>query len=137
MLSSLKELKNVTDSKQGLNFFTNVNPGENGRDEKTVHRDGTIEDLTVRFYPGQENNLELKIYIEPHDDEGRKQLIDYPGDKNVLAGDDETIEFEIAREVEKDDVIVVEYQNQSGSYEYDYRLSLSVDYAGGITRVFN
>jgi hypothetical protein len=97
-------------------------------EEFTVPRDSVIKHVEARFYPGQQLDLELQPRLKKKDSDTRIDLVDYPGDKNHLEGDDDKIELPTNVEAEKEDTIEVKAENQDTSGNaYDYYVIVTLE----------
>ena len=84
-------------------------------------KDATIKSIEARIYPGAQLDLQLEPVLEKKDSDTEIDLVDYPGDKNHIEGDDDVIQLPTNVEAEKDDVLKVKAENtdQNGN-SYDY-----------------
>lgn len=124
-------------TRRGLHFRSTVNSDSDETDEYEVAQDSTIEHAEVRFYPGQQ--LDLEIEIEVITPEGNsKYVIDPAGEKPYLSGDDDFFKFNISVPVETGDKIRITARNQdTNGNDYDYIVNLELDRIGGIERVMD
>lgn len=97
----------------------------------SVLADGTIEELVVKFYVGQELGLQVRPYIRNRALNDMQPIIKYAGSKKYIDGDDDIFTFKNTIAVEKDDEIVMELTNTSLEYDYNAVVYVTVDYRGG------
>jgi len=135
VLSAIKE--KISGSRDTLYFARNVGAGASAKVKYKLPADATVERITARFYPGQERDLHVKVYAINPETEQKIDLITYPDNQKYLSGDNDDPEFTPSRNVPKDAVLVVEYDNTSGQYAYDYVANIEIDYAGGLDRVIS
>jgi hypothetical protein len=121
--------------KRALAFSTTVPAGETEEETFELTNDATIEDLRVRFYPGQELSLQIQVYLLKKDQDKKIDLVEYPGDKKHLSGNDDYFEFDLSKKAKKGDKIVIKSENTDSQYAYDYKANMSVEEAGGLKRV--
>ena len=122
-------------TRKGLHFHSTVNSDSDEKDSYNVRHDATIEHVEVRFYPGQQLDLEVELHVV--DENGTsKEIVDPVGEKPYLAGDDDFFKFDVSVPIEKDDEIRVVARNQDTSgNDYDYIVNMELDRIGGIERV--
>jgi hypothetical protein len=97
-------------------------------EEFELPRDVKITNIEARFYPGQQLDLELKPRLRKKDSDTRIDLVDYPGDKNHLEGDDDHIKLPTNVEGEKEDVVEVKAVNQDqNGNAYDYHVIITLE----------
>lgn len=121
-------------SRKPLHFARNVGAGASGEAEHTLNRDATIERVLTRFYPGAELDLHLNLWLEKKESNKRIPLVELTGDKDHIAGDDDDFEWQPAIRAEKDDKIIVEYDNTDATNAYDYVVNLDIDRMNGMKR---
>lgn len=91
-------------------------------------KDATIKHVEARIYPGAQLDLELQPRLKKEDSDTRIDLVDYPGDKNHLEGDDDVIELPTNVEAEQDDTLEVKAVNQDTSGNaYDYYVIVTLE----------
>lgn len=110
-----------------------VEPGEEEVTALEVEQDGTLEDLQLRFYPGQMLSLRLRVVIRRNNEE--LPLIETAG-KPFLDGDDDMFYWDTSRPVLAGDRIAVIAENV-GDHPYDYRLNVDIDHYGGVERLIS
>lgn len=95
---------------------------------------GTVENVRVRFYPGQGRDLKVRVFANRkgnHDE----SLITFANDGDVtLSGDDDDFVFDVKIPVSNDDNIKVIAENQNATYDYTLLVYVSVDYHSGMNR---
>lgn len=123
------------DKMQPVSFRQSIQPGKSGTLEYTVNAPGTVEEVYVRFYTGQQLALQVDVYVE-HTGERREELIQYAGgSRSFLSGDDDRFTFPCAAAVDQYDRIVVWYNNTDATNSYDVIVDVIIDYYGGLNRV--
>lgn len=91
----------------------------------------TIEEINMRFYPGQERSLRIDIFVM-HQSELREQVFTYvPGGDNFISGDDDVLKYPVTLAMEPNDTIWVQYTNTSTAYPYDMVCDIVLDQLGG------
>jgi len=91
-------------------------------------RDVKIKHIEARFYPGAQLDLQLKPQLVKKDSDTVIDLVDYEGDKQHVAGDDDVIELPSNVEAEKDDTIQVVAENTDTSGNaYDFYLIITLE----------
>lgn len=121
-----------------FHFSDSVGPGESVTLTKEVERAATIERIDVRIYRGAEFALEVQPFkdVEPSGDtERRVPLLTYRG-RGYIAGDADRMSFPVAREVRNGREVGVEVTNTADNYAYNFNVSMVVEYAGGLSRIF-
>lgn len=105
-----------------------------GRLVLPLYSDGTIESVSLRIYPGPELDLRVDPYLMRFNDR-RQDIISYvPGGKQYLDGDDDTFLFCVSVPAKRNELLVVDYWNMDANNDYDFALTIEVDYAGGAWR---
>lgn len=100
-----------------------------------VKADGTVEKVSVRFYPGQQMSLHVFPFIS-HKGDQTESLVTYPKNtNNYLAGDDDYLVFDMVATVEYLDWIEVMVSNVDPANTYTLVVDVVVDYYGGKQRV--
>lgn len=124
-------------TRKGLHFHSRVNSDSTEVEKFNVKQDATVEKATVRFYPGQQLDLQLKLQVL--DENGNtKEIVDPVGEFDYLAGDDDKFEFDISVPIRDTDQIVIRADNvDTDGYSYDYIVNMEFDRIGGIERVIN
>lgn len=103
--------------------------------EWEVPRDATVESVTVRMYPGPENDLEVVPFKRDQDTrEDRIPLLTLVG-KQYVDGDDDVYEFRVSEAVAEEEILGVEAVNTNADSDYNIRVNMTVDYAGGTNRL--
>lgn len=95
---------------------------------------GTIDEIRVRFYAGQQGTLHVRPLLLKKPDI-MQSLIAYSDDTlTYLAGDDDYFVMPVSVPCDNDDEVVVLVDNV-GDYDYDVVVDVVVDYLGGRNRV--
>ena len=122
--------------KEIVAFRKTIPAGEREKIEERIKGDGTVENLNIKFYIGQELYLKVMPYIR-HIGNKIQYMVTVAGeDNNWLTGDDDDFNFNICIPVSNDDILVVEYDNTS-SYDYNLVVNIAIDYYGGKNRVID
>lgn len=96
----------------------------------TAKADGKIEGtLQLRIYAGAENSLHITLEIVDANGEMRKELVT-PKGKGYIDGDDDFYQWSISEKIHKGEKVRVTGENTDGTYAYDFRVNLSVNYEG-------
>jgi hypothetical protein len=124
----------LINKKEPIVFIKKIPPGVTDVLSERVKGDGTIEGFTVRFFPGQENSLRVRPFVE-HRGGTIEELVTYveTGDR-FLSGDNDYDEYAAAIPVRNDDYVKVHVTNTS-PYEYTLKIVVNVDYLGGQNRM--
>lgn len=117
-------------------FRKDVADGESGFIPARVKGNGTIQEIRVRFYPGQELSLKVSPFLE-RKGQVPEPLISYPaGGNKFLSGDDDYFIFPVVSPVNNDDFIKIWYSNENGGgFVYTVVCDIVVDYFAGEKRV--
>ena len=91
-------------------------------------RDGTLERLYVRFYPGARLRLTLKPQIFRSD--RRERVVALRG-KPSLSGENDVLDLKVSIPVYKDDSFVLDAANIDPDGPHSFLCFVEVDYAGG------
>jgi len=128
-------MQNTNFNKQeAIQFKQSIAPLETITLREPIKADGTIEEITVRFYTGQEGDLRARPYILKRTG-ALVDLVTYVGELNYLSGENDTLVFDVSMAVQKDDKVCVEFQNVDANFPYTGFLTAKVDYYGGTKRV--
>lgn len=122
--------------KEVISFRQPINPNTVDQIFKTrVKSDGTVEEVRVRFYRGQQ----LALQVDPivfHKGNKREDLIYYAqGTHNYLAGDDDYFVYPVVVPVEADDYVSVMVSNTDPANTYTMCVDIILDYYGGKDRI--
>lgn len=91
-------------------------------------RDVVVKHIEARFYPGAQLDLQLQPQLVKKDSDTVTDLVDYEGDKQHIAGDDDTIPLPTNVEADKGDKIRVKAENtDSSGNAYDYYLIITLE----------
>jgi len=121
-------------SRKSLHFSRNVGAGASGESKYDVRHDATVEEVLTRFYPGQELDLHVELYLEKADSGNRIPLVELAGNKGYIAGDDDRFRFNPTVSIEKEDTLVIVYDNNDATNAYDYTINIDLDRVGGVKR---
>jgi len=117
-----------------LLFKQSVPKGTKLELRERIKADGTIENIKVRFFAGQEMDLKVKPMLIKKGDM-YVDLINYVGADKELSGDDDIFSFDTSLSVENDDEILIIAQNVNVDFDYTLFCIVQVDYYGGKKRV--
>jgi hypothetical protein len=123
--------------RQSLRFSETVAPDSEVLLTYDVPVDMTVEQLEVRIYRGAEFSLEIEPFIDRRKSEDRtrrEDLITYRGSEFV-AGDADKFSFDVSKSVEEGQEIGIEARNKADAYAYDFVVDLSLERAGGLSRI--
>jgi hypothetical protein len=103
-------------------------PGQMLTIKERIKYAGIIEQINVRFYAGQENELEILPYVNR-----KGQRIDtfftYPeGTNPFLSGEDDRLSYPLSIPVENDDEIHLRVINRNTEYTYTLVVDVVVTY---------
>jgi len=123
-MSFLNIFENDTKSK----FVAATVPANSTEQEEIeLAKDVTIKHIETRFYPGQQLSLQVKPELKRKESNKIIDLVDYPGDKNHLEGDDDTIPLPTNVEAESEDTITVTAENTDPNNTYDYFMIITLE----------
>ena len=122
-------------TRKGIYFSSRINSDSREIEKYNVRHDATIEHAEVRFYPGAQLDLQLKLKVIDQDGT-TKEIVDPQGEKDYIAGDDDFFKFDISVPIQKNDEIriIADNVDQNGN-AYDYVVNMEVDRLGGIERI--
>jgi len=130
MISSEKE-------RRSLRFSDTVDPGDSDIFTFETERDCTVERMEVRVYRGAEFDLLIEPFVDrnkSNDRRRREDIIVYRGSE-IIAGDADKFQFDVSKSVQDGQEIGVEVTNQDGEYAYDFVVDMTLEYAGGLSRI--
>lgn len=113
--------------KNPISFTKSVSANSDETATHTFQRDGRVTRIFVPTYPGQELALRYSITIETADDISQP-LIQAVGE-DYLAGNGETFDLDVDRDVRKGDQLKFYVENTDATYDYTANAWVSVDYA--------
>lgn len=123
------------DSKEVIPFVVNVPPNTTGSLKERIKADATVEEVNLRFYPGQQRDLEVRPKLQRTGNRV-EDLITYPkGANDWIAGDDDNIRLDISVTAQLDDEIVIFYSNKDTVNIYTLVVYVTVDYREGKNNV--
>lgn len=99
-----------------------------------VKDNGTVENIKLRFYSGQEMQLKVLPYIK-HIGNKIEYVTSSPTGDYYLAGDDDNFLLDVVVPINYDDEIVVKAINLSNINSYDMVCDITIDYYMGTDRV--
>lgn len=120
--------------KEVLSFRKIINANTTDVLHERIKADGTIEEIRIRFYTGQQKSLQLNPFVE-HKGNKIEQIISYPSTTdNFISGDDDYFIFPISVPVEYDDYFKIHAKNIDPTYNYTVTVDVVIDYLGGKER---
>jgi|NOAtaT_6_FD_contig_51_4904121_length_1487_multi_3_in_0_out_0_3 hypothetical protein len=123
----------VVNKREVISFRKSIAAGGSDIIRERVKSNGTLEELRVRFNPGQANTLRIRPVVE-HKNNRLEDLVTYPaGTNQFLSGDDDYLILPCAITVENDDFVEV-IANNTGAFTYTIVVDIVVDYLFGTER---
>lgn len=120
--------------KETVQFTKTITAGTNTTLSYVVKSPGTVQRIFGKFYAGQENQLQVRPYLELTG-QRQEELITYPANSNrYLSGDDRPFDIAVDFDVTNGDQIKL-YVANLAIYDYTLELSVEIDYVGGTSRV--
>jgi hypothetical protein len=102
---------------------------------EVVKADGTVEELRVRFYQGQQKSLQVTPHVN-HKGNQFESLVNYADNTDqFLSGDNDYFVMPVVVSVEYLDYIEVYVTNTDATNAYTLSVDVIVDYYGGKNRV--
>lgn len=109
-------------------FRANVNPSTSQVFTERIKDGGRVTEVRVRFYPGQERDLQVRPYLQLLNRQ-TEDLLTYPaGTDGFLSGDNDYLTFPVSLEVVMDDMIAVWVNNVNATYTYTVVVDVVVQY---------
>lgn len=125
----------MNNKREVIAFNQLVNAGETIQLSASALANGTIEQVVMRFYVGQELGLKVRAYIKNKALNDMQPIIRFAGNKKGLSGDDDTFTFNVSTAIQQHDEIVVELENVSSEFNYNAVVYVTVDYRAGLQSV--
>lgn len=111
--------------------------GESITFRHVVEDNGTIEKLNLKFYIGQEKDLQVVPRIVRVSRE-IEYLVTFNDDGNqYLSGDDDKMDLDIVVPCGINDVIEIKATNVDTTYDYHITCTITIDYFAGQNRVIS
>ena len=128
-------MNDTTEGRESHRFASQVAGGGSEEHTHKMQEDATVEQVTVRFYPGPRRDLHITPFVERESTrrKDRQDLVELHG-KDYIDGDNDLWVFDVSHEVEKGDTIGVHADNVEPDHDYDFICDVAVDYAGGTSR---
>jgi hypothetical protein len=121
--------------KEVISFRKVIKPLKTDVLQERMKDDGTVEEVRVRFYPGQEKSLQVSPFIE-HKGNIAEQLLSYPRTSDpFLSGEDDYFIYPVVIPVAYDDFVKIKVKNIDSTYEYTLVVDVVIDYYGGQQRM--
>lgn len=128
---------NADADRESLRFSEDVPPGETQVLTYEAPADLTIERMEVRIYRGAEFALEIEPFVDVRrgeDRSRREDIVVYRGSE-YIAGDADKFRFDVSKSVKEGQTIGVEVRNRADEYSYHYVVDMSLERAGGLSRL--
>jgi hypothetical protein len=123
----------VVNKREVISFRKSIAAGASDIIRERVKSNGTLEEVRVRFNPGQANTLRIRPVVE-HKNNRLEDLVTYPtGTNQFLSGDDDYLILPCSITVENDDFVEV-IANNTGAFSYTIVVDIVVDYLFGTER---
>jgi hypothetical protein len=123
----------VVNKREVVSFRKSIAAGASDIIRERVKSNGTLEEVRVRFNPGQANTLRIRPVVE-HKNNRLEDLVTYPvGTNQFLSGDDDYLILPCSITVENDDFVEV-IANNTGAFTYTIVVDIVVDYLFGTER---
>lgn len=120
--------------KEVITFRKAIDPLEELLLIERVKDNGTVENVKLRFYSGQEMKLKVLPFIK-HTGNKIEYLTSSPTNDFFIAGDDDNFILDVVVPVFYDDEIHVKVINESAEYIYNLVCDVTIDYYMGADRV--
>lgn len=129
--------KDKANSKEVIYLKAQIQPGETKTITERIKADGTLENISVRFYQGQQLDLHVFPYIHRKGEKaGVESMLTFPEDcDQFLSGDDDYNNFPVIIPVYNDDEIKVRVENKDATNIYTLHIEFAIDYYAGAARV--
>jgi hypothetical protein len=114
-----------------LSFRKDILPNSNVLLKERIKDTGRVTEIRVRFYPGQERQLQVKPYGLLTGNRAEDVLTYVGGTETYLTGDNDYFVFPVSLELNMDDEFAVSAVNLSSSYTYTLVCDVVVQYYGG------
>lgn len=101
----------------------------------TVPADATIESLRVWHVPNSEDALKTQPKVSREGSETHIPEYADEGGEFFLTGEPDGSPVSTGEPVSQGDNIMVRAKNENTNYAYRFRIEVTVDYAGGLSRV--
>jgi hypothetical protein len=135
MLLLFSQGVNMQEIREVVSFRKLIDPAKKQKFNERIKGEGTIEQLRVRFYPGQGKSLRIYAYIKRKGRVLEEMITFTDGTDRFLSGDDDSLVFPIAVPVENDEEIEIHAENIDATNPYSLVVDVIVDYMGGRNRV--
>jgi hypothetical protein len=109
-------------------FRQNIAPSSSQTIQERVKANGRVAEIRVRFYPGQERDLQVRPFVTLLN-RLQEDVLTYPGGTEpYLSGDDDYLIFPVSVDLQTDDFISVWVNNVSVNYTYTLVVDVVVQY---------
>lgn len=111
-----------------VSFRRDCLPNETQTLKERVKAAGRIQEVRIRFYPGQESALRVNPFVL-HKGSKSENLVTYAeGTLTYFAGDDDYFVLPCSTLVENDDELCLYYLNNNGSFTYTLAVDIVIIY---------
>lgn len=108
-----------------------IEPGQKLEFKERLKDNGALVSVTVRFYPGVENDLKVEPFIL-HKGNRREDILTYVENSNAyISGDDDIFNFPVYVEFKYDDEFVIEAEN-IGAFPYTLVVDALIEYVAEV-----
>lgn len=121
--------------KEVVSFRKTIPAGQTIILYERIKAQGTVEELRVRFYPGQARELRVYPIILHKGDQAENMLTYAESSDNYLSGDDDNLIMPSIVPVDNDDQIKITAINTNATYDYTLVVDVVIDYFAGKNRV--
>lgn len=116
-----------------ISFRKSIAAGASDVIRERVKSPGTLEEVRVRFNPGQANTLRIRPVVE-HKGNRIEDLVTYPSATNqYLSGDDDYLILPCSIVVDNDDFVEI-FATNTGAFTYTIVCDVVIDYLYGQER---
>lgn len=114
-----------------ISFRKDINPNSSETLRERVKADGSLIEIRVRFYPGQERSLQIRPFVQLFNNL-QEDVFTY-GDgttENYLSGDDDYFIYPVQVDLKMDDVVCILATNTDSTYAYTCVVDCVIQYFG-------
>lgn len=119
-----------------MSFRQDIAPSTSMILTERIKDKGSVVEIRVRFYPGQERSLQVRPYLQMFNSM-TEDLFTWAGGSTdrFLSGDDDYLVFPVSAEVVTDDNIAVWVNNIDATYTYTLVCDVVVQYYAGVDSI--
>jgi hypothetical protein len=133
--AQVESARRGTNKKEVISFRKVIPANSTDVLAERIKTDGTIEQLSVKFYQGQQKALKVIPFVE-HKGHMIEQMLTYPSTTDsYLSGDNDYFKYDIVIPVAYDDYIKVQVINTDLVNAMTVVVDVTIDYFGGKQRV--